>query len=139
MRITFEGREWEFDLEAITLKQAVAMHLAYGFTLDSWFKACGETDPRALQCLWWLMLQQDGQVLAIKDADCALIALAEAFGEAMDEQETTEAEGGPDPTSPSRSPTGDQLSAEPATPTATTRPPRARPAAGRAIASTPAT
>ena len=45
VKITFEGREWEFKLEEITLKQAVAMHLAYGFTLDSWFKACARDGP----------------------------------------------------------------------------------------------
>jgi len=136
LRITFEGREWDFDMEAITLKQAVAMHLAYGFTLDGWLKAVGETDPRALQCLWWLMLQQDGQVMPIKDADCPLIALSVAFADAQ-EEDGAEAEPGPDPTSPP-SPPGGPPSPEPDTPTATTRTPRARQQeGGRATASTP--
>ena len=134
MRITFEGREWDFDLEAITLKQAVAMHLAYGFTIDDWFKALGDADPRALQCLWWLMLQQDGKVLAIKDADCRIMALAEAFGEAED---AAQAEAEPDPTS-QPSPKGDPPSSGPATPTATTRQHHARQEGDRPTASTPA-
>lgn len=133
MRITFEGREWEFEVEAITLKQAVAIHLAYGFNLDDWFTALGETDPRALQCLWWLMLAQDGQVLPLKDADCTIIALAAAFADA---QEEAGAAAEPDPTSPP-SPTEDPPSPEPATPTATTRMPRARQQGGRSTASTP--
>ena len=134
MNITFEGRDWEFDLEAITVKQAVAMHLAYGFTLDGWMSAVAETDPRALQCLWWLMLQQDGQVTAIKDADCKLIDLSVAFADATGEDD--EAAGEPDPTPPSVPPDG-PLSA-PDSRTATTPAHRARPRGGRAIASTPA-
>lgn len=133
MKIDFDGRTWEFDLEAITVKQAVAMHLAYGFTLDAWLSAVGETDPRALQCLWWLMLQQDGQVMAIKDADCRLIDLSAAFAAAQEEEGGQEAE--PDPTPPS-SPTESPGSAMSAIPR-TTIPQPPGPAGVRAIASTP--
>jgi hypothetical protein len=98
VKITFEGRDWEFDPEAITLKQAVAMHMAYGFTVDGWLAALGETDPRALQCLWWLMLQQDGKVMPLKDADCKIIDLSVAFADATD---GAEEEPEPDPTPPS--------------------------------------
>ena len=118
MKITFEGREWDFDLEAITLKQGVAMHLAYGFTLDAWFRALQETDPRALQCLWWLILQQDGQVMPIKDADCSLIDLSVAFGEAQDAEDGEGEEPEADPTPPT--PPDAPPSPGPGTPTATT-------------------
>lgn len=134
MIIRFEGREWEFDLEKITLKQAVAMHLAYGFTLDGWLAACGETDPRALQCLWWLMLQQDGKVLAIKDADCPLISLAAAFADA---QSAEEPEPEADPTTSPSSPLGAAPSPAPVIPTATTPPPPAWQGPGYATAYTP--
>jgi hypothetical protein len=134
VKITFEGREWEFSLEAIDLKQGVAIHLAYGFTLDAWFRALGDTDPRALQCLWWLMLQQDGQVMPIQDANCGLIALAAAFGDAQDAEDEAEPE--PDPTSPP-SPPGGPPSPGSATPAATTPPPPARRGGGRPTASTP--
>lgn len=133
MRIKFEGREWDFDPESVTLKQGIAMHLAYGFNLDQWFEALSETDPRALQCLWWLILQQDGQVMPLKDADCSLIQLAAAFGDAQDEEEAEEPEEA-DPTPPS--PPAGPLSPGPSTPTATTpaRPARRRPVP---VASTP--
>jgi hypothetical protein len=135
LRITFEGREWEFQTEAVTVKQAVAMHLAYGFTLDGWFTALAETDPRALQCLWWLMLQQDGQVVPIKDADCSLVQLAAAFADAQE----TEDQAGPEPDPTSRpSPKEGPPSPEPATPADTTRTHRARPEGGRRTVSTPA-
>jgi hypothetical protein len=135
VRITFEGREWDFDLEAVTLKQGVAMHLAYGFNLDQWFEALGETDPRALQCLWWLMLQQDGKKGALADADCSLIELAAAFGDAEDEEGQEEEPEEPDPTPPS--PPAVPPSPEPSTPTATTPKRPARKRAPAAIASTP--
>lgn len=133
MKIVFEGREWELDLEAITLKQGVAMHLAYGYTLDAWLEAVGETDPRALQCLWWLMLQQDGQVIAIKDADCAIVKLAAAFADAQEEEE---APAEPGPTSPPSTNGGPPLSV-PQIP-ATTTPLPVPQEGGRAIAYTPA-
>lgn len=133
MRITFEDREWEFDMEAITLKQGVAMHLAYGFNLDAWFEALQETDPRALQCLWWLILQQNGEVVPIKEADCSLIALADAFGEAQDDDKEDE-EPEPDPTPPS--PPDAPPSPAPPTPTATTPRRPARRRASAPIAST---
>lgn len=129
MRITFEGREWDFDMESITLKQGVAMHLAYGFNLDQWLEALQDTDPRALQCLWWLMLQQDGQVMPLKDADCSLIQLAAAFGDSQDEEEEPEEPEEPDPTPPS--PPAVPPSPAPPTRTATTP---ARPARRRASA-----
>ena len=133
MRITFEGRDWELDLEAITLKQGVAMHMAYGFTVDGWLTALGDADPRALQVLYWLMLQQDGQHVAVKDADCRIVDLATAFAEITPEDEAE-----PDPTQPPQlSPPEGPPSPEPATPTAGTRPHHARQEGGRPIASTP--
>ena len=136
MRIEFEGREWDFDPERITLKQGVAMHLAYGFNLDQWFEALSDTDPRALQCLWWLMLQQDGQVLPLKDADCSLIQLAAAFGDSQDE-EAGEAEGEPEPDPTPPSPPAAPPSPGPSTPTDGTQRRRPRPLASGPIASTP--
>lgn len=136
MKITFEGREWTLDLEAITLKQAIAIHLAYGFTLDGWIAACGNADPRAFQCLYWLMLQQDGQEKPIKDCDCTIVALGAAFADA---QADTEEEPPADPTSSPGSPPGDQPSPGPATRTATTRTPPVPRERGRVTASMPVT
>lgn len=137
MKITFEGREWDFELEAITLKQGIAIHLAYGFTLDAWFGALKETDPRALQCLWWLILQQDGQVMPIADADCSLIDLSVAFADAQTEDEEGGEEAEPDPTPPS--PPAGPPSPGPSTPKATTRKPPARRRASAPTASTAGT
>jgi hypothetical protein len=126
VKIQFEGRDWDLDLEAITLKQGIAMHLAYGFTLNGWLEAVGDSDPRALQCLYWLMLQQDGQIKPIKDVDCKVVALGAAFGEATDAAEAeqpAEDEAEADPTrmtSLTSSPPGPGSPA-PVSPRATTR------------------
>jgi hypothetical protein len=135
VKITFENRDWEFDPEAITLKQAVAMHMAYGFTVDGWLSALGEADPRALQCLWWLMLQQDGKVMPLKDADCKIVDLANAFAEAEDDG-AQEAE--PDPTTSPSSPLGAAPSPAPSIPPAMTPPLPVPPEGGPGIAYTAA-
>lgn len=88
MRITFEGREWSFDEDEITIRQGVAIHMAYGFTVATWLTALGELDARAVQCAYWLMLQQAGIVQAIADTDCRLVPFMQAYTEAR----TAEAE-----------------------------------------------
>lgn len=87
MQITFEGRTWDFVLEDIDLKQAIAIQLTYGFTLDDWYKALENSDARALQCLYWLMLQQAGEIKPIAECNCKIMALAEAMTAAMEAEE----------------------------------------------------
>lgn len=70
MRVTFEGREWEFDENAITLKQGIAVHLAHGLTLAEWMDGVRRLDARAIQASYWLMLQQNGVIKPIADCDC---------------------------------------------------------------------
>lgn len=106
MRIEFEGHAWDFDLNEITLKQGIAIKYAYGWNLNDWFKELENADAAALQCLYWLMLQQRGETIAIADADCPIMALADAFDRAYkaENPEGEEAEGEPDPTPHGSSP-----------------------------------
>lgn len=117
MKIDFEGRTWEFDADAITLKQGVAIHMAYGMTVlemldglrildkppdgDGTVRDYGGTRPldsRSLHCLYWLMLQQDGQRKALADADANVVNLMTAYMEGLKaEVEAQAAAGQPDP------------------------------------------
>src|ERR1700727_1056043 len=112
MKIEFEDRVWEFDPEQIDLQQAIAIQLTYGFTLNDWYEATEKADARALQCLYWLMLQQNGVIKPIKDCNCKIIALGEAFSAAQEAEEAAakaakEAEAAkPDPTLPPSPPGG---------------------------------
>lgn len=112
MRLEFEGRTWEVDFESIDLKQGIAIHYAYGFTLNDLMNALEQADARALQCLYWLMLQQNGVIKPIQDCNCKIVDLADAFHVASEAQEAAEKEKAaaaardaePDPTPPSASP-----------------------------------
>lgn len=122
MIINLDDREYTYDEDRITLKQGIAIHLAYGFTVSAWLKAMTDADPRAWQCAYWLMLQQNGEVKPIADCDGPLIEFMSAYADAQ--QAETAAEAAPDPTSlPSMS--GAPASPEPATPPDTTQPPPA--------------
>lgn len=126
MKIHFEDRDWEFDQGAIDLQQAIAIQLAYGFNLNDWYQGLEDADARALQCLYWLMLQQNGIVKPIKECNCPIMALAEALTEAQQAEaaaakaarEAEKAE--PDPT-PLPSLPDVPPSSAPGYPTATTR------------------
>jgi hypothetical protein len=83
LRITFEGREWQYDEDAVSVQQAVAMHFAYGFTLADWSDAVPKLDPRAIQCVYWLMLQQNGIKKPLKECEFALVPFVIAYGEAQ--------------------------------------------------------
>lgn len=134
MIIEFEGREWEYDEDAVSVQQAIAMHLAYGFTIKAWQQAIPEMDPRAVQCCYWLMLQQSGVKKVLKDCEFGAVQFLAAYMKALRATDEDDAEPEPDPTQPS--PPDGPPSPEPSTPTATT-PRRSRPAAAVATGSTP--
>ena len=82
MKIEFEGRTWQFDEDEITVKQGIAIHLAYGFTVSAWLEELAKLDPRAVQCTLWLMYQQNGVSKPIADCDGSLVAFMTAYTEA---------------------------------------------------------
>lgn len=79
MKITFEGRDWEFDESEITVKQGVAIHLAHGITIAQFSQGLIDMDARALQAGYWLMLQQNDVVKPIAACDFRAVAFAEAY------------------------------------------------------------
>lgn len=126
MKVEFEGRTWEYDEDRVSVQQAIAFHFAYGFNILDWQLAIEKLDPRALQCCYWLMLQQAGVVGPLKDCDFAVVEFAAAYRAAQDAEAAEEPE--PDPTSeppsgPQAEPTASKASA---TRTATTQAHRGR-------------
>jgi hypothetical protein len=79
VNITFEGRDWSFNEDEITIKQGIAIHMAYGFTVSTWMTALAELDSRAVQCALWLMWQQNGVVKPIADCDGGLVTFMQAY------------------------------------------------------------
>ena len=120
MIIKFEGRDWEYDEDRITVQQAVAIHLAYGLTLQDFVNGIGNLDPRSLQCAYWLMLAQNGVKRAVRDCEFPLVAFIAAYADAQQAAapEQPQPEVPAVPTIPS--PPGGPPSPAPAIPTVTT-------------------
>jgi hypothetical protein len=125
MNVNFEGRTWEFDQNTITVLQGIAMHLAYGLTIKGLLLGIQEMDPRAIQCDYWLMLQQNGVTRPIKECEFDAIAFLAALGDARQAEEAPE-EAAAEAEVPTSLPPGEAPSPESATPTGTTLPHRGR-------------
>lgn len=122
MIIEFEGKSWQYDEDAVTVQQAMALHLAHGLTIKAWQQAIPELDPRAVQFCYWLMKQQNGEKKTpLKDCEFPAVEFMSAYmaGLKADVAEEDEEEPEPDPTPPS--PPDAPPSPGPSTPTATTR------------------
>lgn len=118
--ITWEGRDWDVDPEVLDVKQGIAIFLEHGLTLAGFYEGLENTDPRALQSLFWLMLQQGGQVTPISKCNFDVMKFLAAFGEAQEKKKAADAaakaaEPEPVPTLPAGPP-----SPEPPTPPGTT-------------------
>lgn len=128
MKIEFEGRTWQYDEDEITLEQAMAMRLVHGLTILDWQEGLARLDERALQCSYWLMLNQNGIVKPVLECEFSPVAFTVAYRDAQAaeraaEKAKAEAEkAAADPTPPP-SLTGSAESPESATQTDTTPPP----------------
>jgi hypothetical protein len=90
VKINFEGRDWDFDETQITVKQGIVIHLAHGMTIAEFSAGLPALDARSLQAAYWLMKQQNGVVLPIKDCDFRAVPFAEAYGEAYAAEKAAE-------------------------------------------------
>ena len=64
MKIDFEGRTWQLELDEATVEQADAIADLTGLTLFGWYKSLVEPDSlgwlKSMKCLYWLMREQNG-------------------------------------------------------------------------------
>ena len=106
LTIHFGGRDWEYDEDHIGVMQAMAFHSVHGLTLRAWMDGMKDLDPRAIQCTYWLMLQQAGEQKPLKDLDFDAMDFLTAYVEAMqaeaERKKAAEAAAQPDPTQDSR-------------------------------------
>lgn len=92
MKVEYEGRTLEFDLEEITVRQATVLKRKLNLTLMSLDRGLTEGDPDALRAVYWLMLVQSGEKdVDIDTLDFKIVKLANAVQEAV-EAETAKKE-----------------------------------------------
>lgn len=89
MKIEFENREYNLELDEITVAQAKVIKVHRGMTLKSLSDGLNELDPDALVSAYWLMKVQSGETgVDIDRVDFKAVRFAEAIATAV----TTEAE-----------------------------------------------
>lgn len=101
MKIEFEERTWEFDPDAMDVRQASVLHLTYGLTIKAWSDGFPELDYRSYHFAYWLMLQQAGIVRPIADCNPKIVEFIAAYQEAYRAESDEEAEAGPTSEPPS--------------------------------------
>ena len=106
MIINYDGQQYPFDMDDITVQQALKIEKYMDCSFAEWGKRLqpGEDpekprglDLKAVQVLGWLILHPDGGV-AIEDTDFKLARLDEALAAAFKAEEAPGAEAEPVPT-----------------------------------------
>jgi hypothetical protein len=92
MDVEYEGNSYTFDLDEITVQQAMVIKAQCGLTLSTMQKAIGEGDPDGLRAMFWLMMVQSGRQADIARVDFKILKFAQAIREAGEQQEKTMAD-----------------------------------------------
>lgn len=94
MRVEWEGTEYDFDPEAISVQQMSVIHAATGLGWVDLMEQCARGHPGALQGVMWAMRTQAGERVDLRKLDFAVGAFLRAFGEGSAAEEVDEQ---PDP------------------------------------------
>lgn len=99
MRIEYEGESLEFDLEQLTVRQAMYLKMRLGLTLLGLDQGLVAGDPDALLAIYWLMRTQGSdKPVDIDTLDFKVVKLANAVQTAVEaEQAEQEAAAAADP------------------------------------------
>jgi hypothetical protein len=97
--IDYDGRQYQFSLDDVTIRQAMAIEKFMGCPFAEWGKRLQKGDDLAArQVLGWLILHPDGKT-AIAETDFKMVALGAALEAAWAAEEAAAAEAaGPVPT-----------------------------------------
>ena len=98
MIIEYEGQLYPYDLDDVTVKQALKIEKFMGCSLTEWGKKLQAGDLRARQAVGWLILHQGGDT-PIEDTDFKMAKLSEAIEKAYAAEEAKQQQdAGPVPT-----------------------------------------
>jgi len=110
MKIEFDDRFWKLEIDEIGVQQSRAIS-AYmgGMTLKDWElqlakDITSETWLKAMECLHWLMLEQNGEKAEIGERDFPVLKFSRAAVAAWAQEEADSADEPADPTSSAAQP-----------------------------------
>ena len=83
MKITYEGQDYELDLDEMDTNQAKTIKAACGLTVMGLQRGMVEVDPDAMVGLYWLMKTQAGERCNIRAVNFKVAAFANALSDAI--------------------------------------------------------
>ena len=86
MIVHYEGKEYSFDLDDLTVAQAKVIKDHCNMTLFALEQGLTSADPDALRALYWLMMAQSGESCNIDLVDFKIMPFVKALGEAFDSE-----------------------------------------------------
>ena len=90
MIVEYEGKSYPFDMEDVTVKQALKIEKHMGGPLADFQKGVGSGDLAAIQALGWLILA-GGDQTPIADMDFKIARFMDAFNAAATAEAAAEA------------------------------------------------
>lgn len=92
MIIKYDGHDYPFDFDEVTVKQGVKIEKFMGCSFEEWGKKLQAGDLRARQALGWVILHGGDLNVPIEDTDFKMVALGNALSEAFEAETPAEAE-----------------------------------------------
>jgi hypothetical protein len=83
MVIDYDGRQYDFDLEEVTLAQLTRAFKAYGMTLMELEVGMQLGNPNALRAAYWMMLAQNGENVGLDRLSFKPVKLAKSINAAF--------------------------------------------------------
>jgi hypothetical protein len=102
----FEGRDWNLDLEAVTVDEWRDLKRKYKMSPAAFEGGAAEADPDAMTFLYWVINGQNGnQSLSLGDhLKPDILKLHSAFADASKAEREAEREPEPEPGNPTQGP-----------------------------------
>jgi hypothetical protein len=95
LKITYEGAGYEFDMDQVTVRQAIKIEKHLGCSFAEWGEQLAKGGAmKALQVLGWLILF-GGRDVAIEDADFKMVPFGDAVNAAMVAEAAAAPDAGP--------------------------------------------
>lgn len=83
MIIKWDGKDYPFVGGKTDVQEAITIKLYTGHGLVSWGKAIFDGDPQAVQALLWLIKKRNGETCEISSLNFDVMALINAYADAM--------------------------------------------------------
>ena len=100
MKIEFEGRVYDYDLDDLDVEQAMKIEKHVGGTLLDWEQGLEKVSAPCFQALGWLVLHSGDLDVPIDGLNFKVMKLARVWIEAMERERAAAAQDEPDPTTP---------------------------------------